>query len=180
MAFDRFNDKPARREKRDGDRFSGKGGRFEEFGRGRGEGRFGDRGNDRFGARKPFAGRPFKEELGGRSGPRAKVVDKRRFSDRAAFVQNATVRLDSDVARYFKSSEDVNVALRMVIALTKTVKTEETPAKVEEVQSQAIETVAETDNSEEKDPALMIFANALPDVVAASISCHTCSKLSGQ
>ena len=59
---------------------SGKGGRFEEFGRGRGEGRFGDRGNDRFGARKPFAGRPFKEELGGRSGPRAKVVDKRRFS----------------------------------------------------------------------------------------------------
>ena len=149
MAFDRFNDKPARREKRDGDRFSGKGGRFEEFGRGRGEGRFGDRGNDRFGARKPFAGRPFKEKLGGRSGPRAKVVDKRRFSDRAAFVQNATVRLDSDVARYFKSSEDVNVALRMVIALTKTVKTEETPAKVEEVQSQAIETAAETDNSEE-------------------------------
>ena len=141
MAFDRFNDKPARREKRDGDRFSGKGGRFEEFGRGRG--------NDRFGARKPFAGRPFKEELGGRSGPRAKVVDKRRFSDRAAFVQNATVRLDSDVTRYFKSSEDVNVALRMVIALTKTVKTEETPDKVEEVQSQAIETAAETDNSEE-------------------------------
>ena len=45
--------------------------------------------------------------------------------------------------------EDVNVALRMVIALTKTVKTEETPAKVEEVQSQAIETAAETDNSEE-------------------------------
>ena len=53
MAFDRFNDKPARREKRDGDRFGGKGGRFEEFGRGRGEGRFGDRGEARFGARKP-------------------------------------------------------------------------------------------------------------------------------
>ena len=86
MAFDRFNDKPARREKRDGDRFGGKGGRFEEFGRGRGEGRFGDRGEARFGARKPFVGRPFKEELGGRSGPRAKAVDKRRFSDRAAFV----------------------------------------------------------------------------------------------
>ena len=50
---------------------------------------------------------------------------------------------------WLKSSEDVNVALRMVIALTKTVKTEETPAKVEEVQSQAIETAAETDNSEE-------------------------------
>ena len=64
-------------------------------------------------------------------------------------MQNATVRLDSDVARYFKSSEDVNVALRMVIALTKTVKTEETPAKAEEVQSQANETAAETDNSEE-------------------------------
>ena len=79
----------------------------------------------------------------------ASRLPERRFSDRAAFVQNATVRLDLDVARYFKSSEDVNVALRMVIALTKTVKTEETPAKVEEVQSQAIETAAETDNSEE-------------------------------
>ena len=106
MAFDRFNDKPARREKRDGDRFGGKGGRFEEFGRGRGEGR-------------------------------------------AAFVQNATVRLDSDVARYFKSSEDVNAALRMVIALTKTVKAEEAPAKVEDDQPQAIEAAAETDAGEE-------------------------------
>lgn len=149
MAFDRFNDKPARREKRDGDRFGGKGGRFEEFERGRGEGRFGDRGEARFGARKPFVGRPFKEELGGRSGPRAKAVDKRRFSDRAAFVQNATVRLDSDVARYFKSSEDVNAALRMVIALTKTVKAEEAPAKVEDDQPQAIEAAAETDAGEE-------------------------------
>lgn len=102
MAFDRFNDKPARREKRDGDRFGGKGGRFEEFGRGRGEGRFGDRGEARFGARKPFVGRPFKEELGGRSVREPRLWIKRRFSDRAAFVQNATVRLDSDVARYFQ------------------------------------------------------------------------------
>lgn len=76
-------------------------------------------------------------------------MDKRRFSDRAAFVQNATVRLDSDVARYFKSSEDVNAALRMVIALTKTVKAEEAPAKVEDDQPQAIEAAAETDAGEE-------------------------------
>ena len=76
-------------------------------------------------------------------------MDKRRFSDRAAFVQNATVRLDSDVARYFKSSEDVNAALRMVIALTKTVKAEEAPAKVEDDQPQAIEAAAETDDGEE-------------------------------
>ena len=48
MDFDCFNVKPARREKRDVDRFSGKGGRFEEFGRGRGGGRFGDRVADRF------------------------------------------------------------------------------------------------------------------------------------
>ena len=64
-------------------------------------------------------------------------------------MKNQTFRLYLVLVRYFKSSEDVNVALRMLIALTKTVKTEETPAKVEEVQSQAIETVAETDNSEE-------------------------------
>ena len=83
------------------------------------------------------------------AGPRAKAVDKRRFSDRAAFVQNATVRLDSDVARYFKSSEDVNAALRMVIALTKTVKAEEAPAKIEDDQPQAIEAAAETDDGEE-------------------------------
>ena len=36
MAFDRFNDKPARREKRDGEHFGSKGGRFEDSGRDRG------------------------------------------------------------------------------------------------------------------------------------------------
>lgn len=143
MAFDRFNDKPARREKREGTHFGSKGGRFEDLGRdrgfGRGEGRFGERkpfGGKSFGG-KPFGGRPFKEELGSRSGPRAKAVDRRRFSDRAAFVSNATVRLDGDVAQYFKTSEDVNAALRMVIALTKTVQPQttaqcEAPEQVQE------------------------------------------------
>lgn len=143
MAFDRFNDKPQRREKRDGEQFGSKGGRFESFGRdrgfGRGEGRFGERGGDRFvgrGERKPFGARPFREELGGRSGPRAKAVDKRRFADRAAFVSNATVRLDGDVAKFFKTSEDVNAALRMVIALTKTVRCEQVPAEVESAEAE--------------------------------------------
>lgn len=128
MAFDRFNDKPARREKRDAERFGGKkGGRFDEFRVDRGF----DRPQRKSFAGKPFSARPFKEELGGRSGPRARAVDKRRFSDRAAFVQNATVRLDPDVAAYFKSSEDVNAALRIVIALAKTVKTTEAKAQDE-------------------------------------------------
>lgn len=165
MAFDRFNDKPPRREKRDGEHFGSKGGRFEDFGRdrgfGRSEGRFGERGNDRFGGRgdrkpfggKPFGGRPFKEELGGRSGPRARAVDKRRFSDRAAFVNNATVRLDGDVAKYFKTSEDVNAALRMVIALSKTVKletvnVEAAVAEIDQPQEAVQEAVVDEDKSE--------------------------------
>lgn len=177
MAFDRFNDKPVRREKREGDNFGRKGGRFEDFGRDRGfkrgEGRFEDRAGDRFGDRperkpfgskpfggKSFVGRPFREELGGRSGPRAKAVDKRRFSDRSAFVQSATVRLDADVAKYFKTAEDVNAALRMAIALAKTVKLELTAvpssessevAKVEgEVRNEADEATLEAESSEEK------------------------------
>ncbi len=116
MAFDRFNDKPPRRDNRP----SGKGGRFSaEPGRKPYEKPFGKPFGKSFG--KPFA-RPFKEELGGRSGPRAWAVDKRRFSDRSAYVQNAMVRLDADVAQYFKTAEDVNAALRLVIALSKTVK----------------------------------------------------------
>lgn len=174
MAFDRFNDKPVRREKREGDNFGRKGGRFEDYGRDRGfkrgEGRFENRSGERFGDRferkpfgakpfggKPFAGRPFREELGGRSGPRAKAVDKRRFSDRSAFMQNATVRLDADVAKYFKTAEDVNAALRMVIALTKTVKLEQTEVpQVEdsevlaEERDETAEMVPATETSEEK------------------------------
>ena len=71
-------------------------------------------------------------------------MDKRRFSDRAAFVQNATVRLDTDVAKFFKSAEDVNAALRMVIALSKTVKPEDSAEQVgsEQGQAEAIEETA--------------------------------------
>ena len=152
MAFDRFNDKPPRREKRDGDNFgSRKGSRFEDSGRergfGRGEGRFGDRPEGRFGERKSFAGRPFREELGGRSGPRAKAVDKRRFSDRAAYASNATVRLEEDVAKYFKSAEEVNAALRLVIELTKTVRADEAP--VQEAQASEDADAAEVETTEE-------------------------------
>ncbi len=111
MAFDRFSEKPPRREKRFGardesrfgerrdERFSGRPSRFS-----------GDRfekkpgfGGKRFGVKKGFG-----SELGSRSGPRAKAVDVRRFSDRAAYLQNAVVRLEPDVAEYFKSAEDVN------------------------------------------------------------------------
>ena len=160
MAFDRFNDKPPRREKRAGEHFGSKGGRFEDSGRDRGFGRNEGRSGDRFGSRferkpfggKSFAGRPFKEELGGRSGPRAKAVDKRRFSDRAAFVQNATVRLDTDVAKFFKSAEDVNAALRMVIALSKTVKPEDSAEQVGSEQGQ-VEAIEETAGETEQQVA---------------------------
>ncbi len=158
MAFDRFNDKPARRE----NRFSDRGPREDRFGGDRprfggerkpfGErksfgdrpssgGRFGGRdnrfdgdrprfsedrprfnderprfGGDRakFGARRDASSFGFKP-----SGPRAKAFEVRRHTDRNAFVQTATVRLDADVAEFFKTPEAVNGALRQLIALAR-------------------------------------------------------------
>lgn len=171
MAFDRFNDKPARRE----NRFSDRGPRQDRFG---GDREFGDR--KPFGGRKEFGDRPFggnrfadrdegfrrrddnrfgdrprndrprfgsdRPKFGGsrnsgfefakRSGPRAKAVEVRRHTDRNAFVQTATVRLDADVAEYFKTPEAVNAALRQVIALADLVRPVEAP-KAEETEAKA-------------------------------------------
>ena len=146
MAFDRFNEKPPRRERRFGDRqnfgerFGDRGAErpFDRFS-GRGERQQFDRrdhrdyeGRPAFGDRPRFSGKPgFKRfegqglsrfESATRSGPRAKAVETRRFAERNAFVQTATVRLDADVAKYFKTAEDVNRALRQVVALAALVK----------------------------------------------------------
>lgn len=151
MAFDRFNDKPERRERRFEDR-PGRGDKREfprddRKGFGERRGFAGDRtkfggerrfdGERRFGGERPkFGGR---RDAGGfdaarRSGPRAKAFEVRRFNDRNAFVQTATVRLDADVFEHFKTAEDVNAALRQVIALAGLVRTkapaaEEVPAE---------------------------------------------------
>ena len=146
MAFDRFNEKPPRRERRFGDR-QNFGERFGDRGVERSLDRFPDRaerqhferrGRRDYDARPAFEDRPrfsgktaFKRFEGKgpsrfdsatRSGPRAKAVETRRFAERNAFVQTATVRLDADVAKYFKTAEDVNQALRQVIALAALVK----------------------------------------------------------
>lgn len=135
--FDRFNDKPPRRERREADsRFSRRGDRFgskprrffdedrfedrdDRFG-GRRE-RFSDdaRQDRRFSDRKPGFGRPPRCDFGSQSGPRARAFDRRRFTDRAAFVKTATVRLDPDVAEFFHSAEAVNTALRGLVDLAK-------------------------------------------------------------
>ena len=118
-AFDRFNEKPAfrgdrfseggdrfggeRRPRFSNDRFEDRGGRFadrgERFGGDRferREGAFG--GNRRFNDGKPFRRFDRSEpRFGDRSGPRAKSFETRRYTDRAAFVQTQTVRLDADV-----------------------------------------------------------------------------------
>lgn len=138
MAFDRFNDKPERRERRNFDRPQ----RGEGFGERR---RFEDRRNGFGNQRSRFDGdRPQKGDKFGarrdagrfdgvkRSGPRAKAVQVRRHSDRNAFVQTATVRLDADVFAYFKTAEDVNAALREVIALAGLVKRPQSEAACQE------------------------------------------------
>lgn len=193
MAFDRFNDKPARRE----NRFSDRGPRQDRFGDKR---EFGDRkdfGERRsFGDRKPFDDRNFsgdrfsdrggdgfrsreggrfsersrddrprfggdRPKFGGRrdagnfdfakrSGPRAKAFEVRKHSDRNAFVQTATVRLDADVAEFFKSPEAVNAALRQVIALADLIR----PVQAKEAQEENAEVTEKTDDGDESQEGL--------------------------
>lgn len=144
--FDRFNDKPPKREHRE-DRFSERPRRFEdsksrEFSSDRPRG-FGERfeHSDRRRVSHDGFQRGARRDFGSRSGPRAKVMDRRRFTDHAAFVKTATVRLDPDVAEYFKNEQAVNEALRELIALTKLVKkpesSEETTARLFEEKTQA-------------------------------------------
>lgn len=165
-AFDRFNEKPAfrgdrfseggdrfggeRRPRFSNDRFEDRGSRFadrgERFGGDRferREGAFG--GNRRFNDGKPFRRFDRSEpRFGDRSGPRAKAFETRRYTDRAAFVQTQTVRLDADVAAYFADAEAVNAALRQIIAISRLVKDEAAKAEaVRDQKAQAQATVAE-------------------------------------
>lgn len=164
-AFDRFNEKPAfrgdrfseggdrfggeRRPRFSNDRFEDRGNRFggDRFDRGdrfeRREGAFG--GNRRFNDGKPFRRFDRSEpRFGDRSGPRAKAFETRRYTDRAAFVQTQTVRLDADVAAYFADAEAVNAALRQIIAISRLVKDEAAKAEaVRDQKAQAQAAVAE-------------------------------------
>lgn len=129
-SFDRFNDKPPRRDRRDRD-FSRLDRRDDRFGskpyRPYSEDRFSDRG-DRFGgSRDRFDDRRNGYREAGQSGPRARAFDRRRYTDHVAFVKTATVRLDPDVAEFFHSAKAVNEALRGILALTKLVSSEKTP-----------------------------------------------------
>ncbi len=152
--FDRFSDRPERAPRfSNEDRFDGQertGYRSERGGRdfGGGRGHFGKPGFKRFGGKGAF----FDSVT--RSGPRAKAYDTRRHADHTAFVNGALVRLDSDVARFFKSADDVNRVLRQVIALRALVKTpeeaEENADAKESVQAQAdVEENAENQASQD-------------------------------
>ena len=91
-----------------------------EFGDRRGD-RNDRRGGDRTrGPRKEFGDR--RERFGVRSGPRARALETRRFSDRSDFARQGVVRLDWDVASYFESAEAVNAALRSLIQAAQQVK----------------------------------------------------------
>ena len=146
MAFDRFNDKPARRFGDRGNRFGeDRGNRFgeergERFGEAR-RGHFGEerggrfsedrdnRDGRRFEGRKKFGDKSFGDrrrpssfEGSMPSGPRARAVQVRKYVDKNIYASRLSVRLDADVAKYFKTPEDVNAALRQVIELSKLVK----------------------------------------------------------
>lgn len=104
-----------------------------EFGERRG---FGDR-------RQSFGGgQRRREDFGVRSGPRARALETRRFSERSDFAKNAVVKLDADIADYFKSAEDVNKALRLVIELGRLAKKPEVKTEAEKVEQAEAPAVA--------------------------------------
>lgn len=150
---DRFSDRSERRLDRAdrGDRFGGerREGGFGRFGGERREGGFGGR---RFGGDRPAFKRFDRNEprFGDRSGPRAKAMETRRFTDRQAFVQTQTVRLDADVAQYFSDPAAVNAALRQVIALAGLVKKAEEEKKAAQAAALALaEAAAPAEDGEE-------------------------------
>lgn len=114
--------------------------RFERSDRSeRGERRFGNRSdrsdrserNDRRGGDFRKAPRAFgkdRADFGQRSGPRARAFETRRFAERSDFAKQAVVKLDADIADFFKSAEDVNKFLRLVLTAADLVKK---PAKEE-------------------------------------------------
>lgn len=67
-------------------------------------------------------------DFGQRSGPRARAFETRRFAERSDFAKQAVVKLDADIADFFKSAEDVNKFLRLVLTAADLVKK---PAKEE-------------------------------------------------
>ena len=91
---------------------------------------FGDR-------RKSFGGgQRRREDFGVRSGPRARALETRRFSERSDFAKNAVVKLDAD------SAEDVNKALRLVIELGRLAKKPEVKTEAEKVEQAEAPAVA--------------------------------------
>ncbi len=99
---------------------------------------FGDR-------RQSFGGQRRREDFGVRSGPRARALETRRFSERSDFAKNAVVKLDADIADYFKSADDVNKALRLVIELGKLAKKPEVKKEAEKVEEAEVPAVAAED-----------------------------------
>ena len=87
-------------------------------------------------------GRRHREDLGVRSGPRARALETRRFSERSDFAKNAVVKLDAGIADYFKSAEDVNKALRLVIELGRLAKKPEGKTEAEKVEEAEAPAVA--------------------------------------
>lgn len=96
---------------------------------------FGDR-------RQSFGGQRRREDFGVRSGPRARALETRRFSERSDFAKNAVVKLDADIADYFKSADDVNKALRMVIELGKLARKPEVKKDAEKVEKAEVPEVS--------------------------------------
>ncbi len=166
--FDRFNDKPPRRDRREGgfgrrdDRFDSRPRRFAN------DDRFGDEGfrSDRFSDRKDrfddrraprdrFGGEgrdrrfsdrgssfnrpPKRPSFSKQSGPRARAFEKHRYTDHAAFVKTATVRLDADVAQAFRSSEAVNAALRALLQAASFIEVKKEEAAVESLENENVE-----------------------------------------
>ncbi len=163
---DRFGDRNDRGSRFDSDRGDRRFERNDRFGGERREGGFGGNrfggerreggfgGGRRFGGDRPAFRRFDRNEprFADRSGPRAKAVETRRFADRQAFVQTATVRLDADVAQYFTDPAAVNAALRQVIALAGLVKKAEEEKKAAEAAAAAQAAAAapvEVDEEEE-------------------------------
>lgn len=114
--FDRFDRDSDRQERGFSDRARG------GFSSDRRDERRSDRRDDRrgFGQRKgSFDDKRrsgfSKPDFGVRSGPRARALETRRFSERSDFAKNALVKLDADIAQYFEGPEAVNKALRMIV-----------------------------------------------------------------
>lgn len=82
----------------------------------------GDRRGNFGGDRRHSFGQKRREDFGVRSGPRARALETRRFSERSDFAKNAVVKLDADLADYFESAEAVNKALRMLVEASRLIK----------------------------------------------------------